>query len=86
MCRALAQYPIFALGCSKVAVVFFGLCIFWVQNLPQLRMHGVLLSPTVPLYFAAGGDLYRDASIAALQQRVPGPRPGSPPTGHNGST
>ena len=30
---------------SKVAVGFFTLCIFWVQNLSQLHMQAVMFSP-----------------------------------------
>ena len=32
-------------GSSKVAVGFFTLCIFWVQNLSQLHMQAVMFSP-----------------------------------------
>lgn len=39
------QPPAFAPGTSKVAVVFFGLFVSFVQNLPQLHMHGVVFSP-----------------------------------------
>ena len=52
--------------------VFWSLCVF-VQNLPQLHMHAVIFSF---IQFLCILLLRRspDASIAALQQTVPGPR------------
>ena len=50
--REHAQYPVFAPGSSKVTVgcvffffFFWSLCIFEVQNLPQVCMHAVTFSP-----------------------------------------
>ena len=59
--------------------VFF---VSFVQNLPQLRMHGFLFFVFLffffsfwrtGLYFLTGGQVYAGSSIAALQQGVPGP-------------
>ena len=57
--------------------VFF---VSFVQNLPQLRMHGFVFCFLfffpfwrTGLYFLTGGQVYAGSSIAALQQRVPGP-------------
>ena len=60
-------------GCSKVAVGFLVSLYLWVQNLPQLHMCSYFQSHTVSLYFVAGREVCPGASIAALQQRVPGP-------------
>ena len=40
------QHPVFAPGSSKVGSwVVWSLCIFWVQNLPQLHLRTVIFSP-----------------------------------------
>ena len=44
VCRGHEQYPAFALDFSKVAVEFFALFVFFVQNLSPLPVHTVTLS------------------------------------------
>ena len=57
-----------------MAVGFFGLFVSFVQNLPQLPGTQLFLVPYGFLcIFFAGGEVCPGASIAALQQRVPGP-------------
>lgn len=67
--------PRFCSRLFKVVVGFLTQCIFRVQNLLQLHVHVVLFSLTVSLYLGAQGEVCLGASIAALLQRVPGPRP-----------
>ena len=61
VCRGHVQYPVFvqpsafAPGCSEMAVGLFGLLISFVQNLSQVLMHAVILSPIQFLYFLAQG-------------------------------
>ena len=43
--RGHAQYTVFALGSSEVAVGFFGLFVSFVHNLPKLHMHIIRFSP-----------------------------------------
>ena len=57
---------------QKKQLGFFGLCIFWSTICPIL-VWGYFSSHKVSLYFIMGGDVSPGASIAALQQRVPGP-------------
>lgn len=76
MCREHCSTLLLLQGSSKVAVGFFTLCIFWVQNLSQLHMQAVMfLVPTVSLYFVDLGEVCPGASTEALQQKVPYSRP-----------
>ena len=45
VCRRLVQYPVLLQPLQKWQLGFFGLCIFGVQNLPQLCMHTLIFSP-----------------------------------------
>ena len=72
VCRAHAQYPAFAPNplllfpaFQKWQLGFWGFFVSVVQNLPQLHMYTVI--------FSTQGDICPGESIAALQQRVPGP-------------
>ena len=77
-----SQHPVFVLSSSEVAGgLFFVFCLFvsfWVQNLPQLHMHEVIFSLKIFLHCVALEEVCPGASIAALQQRVPCPKPVSP--------
>ena len=60
---------------SEVVVEIFALLYFFCYDLPQLCMHAFFFFKylIVSWYFVTGGAIYPGASIAALQQRVPGP-------------
>ena len=80
MCRWHAQNPAFipdtafAPSSSKVAVEVWGLFVSFVHCLPQLQhAHSYFYFHIVSYYFVAQGEVCSSASIAAVQQRVPGP-------------
>ena len=50
---------------------FWSLCIFWVQNLPQLHMHAIMFSPIQFLCILLFKE--RCVQVQGLQRRVPGP-------------
>ena len=72
MCSTLLLLPIPCFCSSEVAVGFLVFLYFLVQNLLQLHMHIVILTPTVSLYFVAGGEVCPGASIAAKDPQVAG--------------
>ena len=53
--------------------VFLSLCIFCPEFVPTVHARSYFQSHMVSLYFVAGGEVCPGESIAALQQRVPGP-------------
>ena len=70
VCRGHAQYAAFAPGSSKVAVGFF--CLLS-RICPNCNTCSYFQSRIISLYFVAPGEVCPGASVAALQQRVPGP-------------
>ena len=81
VCRGHAQYPAFAPDnlfllfrlFKTGSWDFWSLCIFWVQNLPQLYLPAVIFSPIQFLCICRSRRGVSRGSIAALQQRVPVP-------------
>lgn len=68
-----SRHPVFAPGSSKVGSwVVWSLCIFWVQNLPQLHLHTVIFSPTQFLWVLLLKE--RCAQVQALQHGRKSPR------------
>ena len=72
--------PFLLSALQKWLLGFLVFLYLFVHNLPQLQhAHSYFQSLIVSLYFVAQGDICPGASMAALQQRVPGPRPVSVP-------
>ena len=74
VCRVHAEYPAFAPGSSKVAVGFL-VSVSFARICPNCVCVRLLLVPYSFFVFCCSRTSVSKASIAVLQQRVPGSKP-----------